>query len=147
MEGNRTVGQLLQEKGHEVFTTAPATPVFAALETMAERNVGALVVVDGGSIIGIFSERDYARKVILAGRSSKETPVEQIMTRELVTVGRSTTVRECLELMTERRVRHLPVVEHGQLVGVVSIGDAVKSIIREQESLIEQLQTYITGTI
>lgn len=145
MEGNRTVGQLLQEKGQSVWKTAPSTPVFEALGEMAQRNVGALVVVDGERIVGIFSERDYARKIILAGKSSKETPVEEIMTRKVVTVGRSTTVKECLELMTERRVRHLPVVEGDRLVGVVSIGDAVKSIIREQESLIEQLQTYITG--
>lgn len=146
MEGNRTVGQVLQEKGHEVFTTSPETPVFEALETMARRNVGALVVAAGGRVVGIFSERDYARKVILEGRSSKETRVEQIMTREVVTVGPGTTVHGCLELMTEKRIRHLPVVEGDRLVGVLSIGDAVKSIIREQESLIEQLQTYITGS-
>ncbi|HEX7004336.1 MAG TPA: CBS domain-containing protein [Trueperaceae bacterium] len=147
MEGNATVGQLLHEKGYEVWTTSPSTPVFDALEEMARRNVGALVVVNGERIAGVFSERDYARKIILAGRSSKGTTVEEIMTREVVTVGRSATVRECLELMTEKRVRHLPVLDEGRLVGVVSIGDAVKSIIREQESLIEQLQTYITGAI
>lgn len=145
MEGNRTVGQVLQEKGHLVWTTSPEAPVFEALETMARRNVGALVVVDGERPVGIFSERDYARKIILAGKSSKETPVAAIMTREMVTVSRPTTVRECLELMTEKRVRHLPVLDEGRLIGVISIGDAVKSIIREQESLIEQLQTYITG--
>ena len=147
MEGNRTVGQLLQEKGHQVWTTTPTTPVYEALAEMARRNVGALVVLEGGEIVGIFSERDYARKIILAGKSSKETPVAEIMSRDLVTAKRSATVRECLELMTEERVRHLPVVDDGELVGVVSIGDAVKSIIREQESLIEQLQTYISGTI
>lgn len=147
MEGNRTVAQVLQEKGQQVWTTSPSTPVFEALAVMAERNVGALVVLDDRRIVGIFSERDYARKIILAGKSSKETPVAEIMTREVVTVDRSTTVKECLELMTERRVRHLPVQDGGALVGVVSIGDAVKSVIREQESLIEQLQTYITGPL
>lgn len=147
MEGNRSVGQVLQEKGQNVWTTSPETPVFEALGIMAQRNVGALVVLDGQRLVGIFSERDYARKIILAGKSSKETPVAEIMTREVVSVARSATVRECLELMTEKRVRHLPVVEEGGLVGVISIGDAVKSVIREQESLIEQLQTYITGTL
>jgi CBS domain-containing protein len=145
MEGNRTVGQVLQEKGRAVWTTEPDTPVFEALGQMARRNVGALVVVDGKRVVGIFSERDYARKIILEGKSSKVTPVRDIMTREVVTVGQTTTVRECLSLMTEKRVRHLPVIEQERLVGVVSIGDAVKSIIREQEYLIEQLQTYIAG--
>ncbi|MEX2535620.1 MAG: CBS domain-containing protein [Trueperaceae bacterium] len=145
MEGNRTTGQVLQQKGPTVWTTTPEANVFEALALMAEKNVGALVVVSDGEISGIFSERDYARKIILAGKSSKNTPVSEIMTREVVTVAPSMTVKECLTLMTEKRVRHLPVVEGARLVGVISIGDAVKSIIREQEYLIEQLQTYITG--
>jgi CBS domain-containing protein len=145
MEGNRTVAQILQEKGASVWTTSPETSVYDALTHMADKNVGALVVVAGSSVVGVISERDYARKVILAGKSSKATPVSEIMTREVVSVGPGTTVRQCMELITEERVRHLPVLEDGRLVGVISIGDAVKSIIREQEYLIAQLQTYISG--
>ncbi|MEX2541826.1 MAG: CBS domain-containing protein [Trueperaceae bacterium] len=147
MEGNRTVGQVLQEKGRAVWTTKPDMPVFEALKQMAQKNVGALVVVERDQVLGIFSERDYARKIILAGKSSKVTPVEEIMSTEVVSVGASTTVRECLSLMTDHRVRHLPVLSDDRLVGVISIGDAVKSIIREQEYLIEQLQTYIAGPL
>jgi CBS domain-containing protein len=147
MEGNRTVGQILQEKGRAVWTTEPDTPVYEALAEMARKNVGALVVVAGGRVEGIFSERDYARKIILEGKSSRVTPVKEIMTKDVVMIAPTTTVRQCMSLMTEKRVRHLPVLDDGQLAGVISIGDAVKSIIREQEYLIEQLQTYIAGPL
>lgn len=141
----KTVAQLLRAKGHEVLSVSPETTVFAALELMAEKNVGALIVLEGGRVVGIFSERDYARKVILKGKSSKETPVREIMSPRVLYVRPEQTIEECMALMTNKRVRHLPVLEEDRLVGVISIGDVVKAIISEQEFMIEQLQNYITG--
>ena len=141
----KTVTLLLRAKGNEVLTVSPDVPVFAALGLMAERNVGALLVVEGGRLVGIFSERDYARKVILKGKSSKETPVREVMSANVLYVRPRHTIEECMALMTEKRVRHLPVLEGERLVGVISIGDIVKEIIAEQEFMIEQLQNYITG--
>jgi CBS domain-containing protein len=135
----------LRAKGHEVLTVAPETPVFDALQVMAERNVGALCVVEGAHLVGVFSERDYARKVILKGKSSKEIRVREIMSSHVLYVGPEHTIEECMALMTDKRVRHLPVLEEDRLVGVISIGDVVKAIISEQEFIIEQLQSYITG--
>ncbi len=140
------VYQLLQNKGGQVWTTTPDTTVFAALQEMAERNVGALPVVADGRLQGIFSERDYARKVILHGRSSRDTRVGDIMSDQVVTVRPHQTMHECMTLMTQRFIRHLPVLnENEQLVGIISIGDVVKAIIAEQETLIGHLENYIAG--
>ena len=141
----KTVTFLLRAKGNEVLTVSPDTPVFEALGVMAEKNVGAVLVVEGERLVGIFSERDYARKVILKGKSSKETPVREIMSSTVLYVTPERTIEECMVLMTEKRVRHLPVLEGDRLVGVISIGDIVKEVIAEQEFIIEQLQNYITG--
>jgi CBS domain-containing protein len=141
-----TVGELLQKKGTEVHTVAPESTVLDALRIMAERNIGGLPVARGGRLVGIFTERDYARKVVLLGRASRETPVEQIMTPQVVCVGHRHTVAQCMALMTEHRVRHLPVVDGERLTGIVSIGDVVKAMIDEQEFTIHQLEHYIMGT-
>jgi CBS domain-containing protein len=136
---------LLQEKGSLVFTISPGTTVYDALAIMAEREVGALVVTEGDNIAGIVSERDYARKVILQGRSSRDTPVRDIMTSGLLSVTPSETVDDCMKLMTEHKVRHLPVIESGRLVGIVSLGDLVKWIISTQQDTIQHLHAYISG--
>lgn len=141
----RTVKQLLRSKGGQIFSVTPSESVLRAIELMATRHVGALLVLDGGSLLGIISERDYARKVILKNRSSHDTPVGDIMTPAPVTVGPEDTVRHCMELMTERRFRHLPVVEAGRVVGILSIGDLVKAVIEDQSQKIEQLERYIAG--
>ena len=140
-----TVMQILQEKGDEVWTIGPQVTVFDALKLMAEKEIGALMVVEAGQVVGIFSERDYARKVILKGRSSKDTPVRKIMTERVITVDPATTVEVCMGLMTDRRIRHLPVMEGDRLIGVISIGDVVKAIVSEQTYLIEHLENYIAG--
>ncbi len=141
----KTVTQLLRTKGQQVLSVAPDIPVFEALEVMADKNVGALLVVEGERLVGVFSERDYARKVILKGKSSKDTPVREIMSSHVLYVRPEQTIEDCMALMTDKRVRHLPVMEEGRVVGVISIGDVVKAIIAEQEFIIEQLQNYITG--
>lgn len=146
MTVRRTVRQILQSKGHTVWSVAPQTSVYEALQLMAEKDIGALLVLDGEKVAGIFSERDYARKVILRGKSSIDTPVREIMTDEVIYIHPGQTIEECMEIMTEKRVRHLPVFEDGELVGIVSIGDVVKAIISEQELIIEQLGNYIMGT-
>jgi CBS domain-containing protein len=141
----QTVGQLLSLKGTDVFFVAPQDSVLRAIEVMATRHVGALLVMSQGSLIGIISERDYARKVILKNRSSHDTPVSDIMTSPAVSVTPDDTVRRCMELMTEGRFRHLPVVKGGRVVGMLSIGDLVKAVIQEQTEHIEQLERYIAG--
>jgi CBS domain-containing protein len=141
----RTVGQLLQTKGSEVFSVTPQDSVLRAIEVMATRHVGALLVMDQGSLIGIISERDYARKVILKNRSSHDTPVSDIMTSPAVGVTPEDTVHRCMEIMTAGRFRHLPVVKGGRVVGMLSIGDLVKAVIQEQTEHIEQLERYIAG--
>lgn len=145
MEATTNVRQLVQAKGSQVWSVEPDESVFRALERMAEKNVGALMVVDGDDLVGMFSERDYARKVILRGRASRDTAVREIMSERVVTVSPEKTVADCMVLMTENRIRHLPVVEDGRTVGLVSIGDVVKAIISEQSFLIDQLQNYIQG--
>lgn len=140
-----TVSQILQEKDGNTWTIGPQATVFEALKLMADKGIGALVVVEGDAVVGIFSERDYARKVILKGRSSKETPVSWIMTEQVITVDPETTVDVCMGLMTDRRIRHLPVIEDNHLIGVISIGDVVKVIVSEQTYLIEHLENYIVG--
>ena len=141
------VNDLLNDKGRDVFSIGPDAMVFEALETMASKNCGALVVLEEDRIVGIFSERDYAREIILHGRSSRATPVGEIMTTIVATVAPGDSVERCMELMTEKRIRHLPVLEEEALVGVISIGDVVKSIISDQEFLIHQLENYITGRV
>ncbi|HET6397210.1 MAG TPA: CBS domain-containing protein [Pseudoxanthomonas sp.] len=141
----RTVRQLLADKPAEVFAVAPEAPVIEAIRLMAEKSVGAVLVMRGGALAGILSERDYARKVVLQGRSSADTPASAIMTAQVVTVGPDATVPACMQLMTERRIRHLPVVDGGGVVGVISIGDLVKAVIADQQRELEQLQRYIAG--
>ncbi len=142
----KQVRQLLASKGHDVWSITPDASVYSALEFMAEKDIGALPVLEGERLAGIFSERDYARKVILMGRASKETPVRDVMTKKVYVVQPSYTVEACMALMTEKRIRHLPVVEEDKLIGIISIGDVVKDIIAEQEFVIEQLENYISGT-
>lgn len=140
----KTVRQLLQAKASkEIYMIAPDARVFDALKLMAEKDIGALVVVENERVAGILSERDYARKVILHGKSSHDIPVREIMTSQVVTVAPGQTVEECMQLMTDGRFRHLPVVEGGRLVGVVSIGDLVKEVISEQQQTIRELESYI----
>ncbi len=141
----KQVRQLLASKGHDVWSITPDASVYAALELMAEKDIGALPVLEDDHLAGIFSERDYARKVILMGRASKETPVREVMTEKVYVVQPSHTVEACMALMTEKRIRHLPVVEEGKLIGIISIGDVVKEIMAEQEFVIEQLENYISG--
>jgi CBS domain-containing protein len=141
-----TVAQILKSKpDRAVHSVSPETTVFDALKQMAERNIGALVVLEGSRVAGLVTERDYARKVVLMSKSSKETPVREIMTSQVMYVSPERSSEECMALMTEGRFRHLPVMEGGRLVGVVSIGDLVKDVISEQKFLIEQLQHYVAG--
>jgi CBS domain-containing protein len=140
-----TVRQLLEKKGGDVWSTSPEASVYDALLLLAEKNVGALLVLEEGRIAGIFSERDYARKVALHGKTSVNTLVREIMTERVLTVSPQNTIEEAMALMTEKRIRHLPVVEDNQIVGVVSIGDLVKGIIADQEFIIEQLENYIAS--
>jgi len=139
------VRHLLATKGHEIWTVEAEDPVLEAIQVMADHEVGALPVMRGTELVGILSERDYARKVILRGRSSAETPVWQIMSSPVLTVTPEDTVNHCMQLVTEQRVRHLPVVDHGSLVGLVSIGDLVRAVIEEQQETIVQLQQFITS--
>lgn len=137
---------ILRIKGYAVWSVGPDSMVIDALRLMAEKNLGAVLVMDEGRLVGILSERDYARKVVLLGRSSKDTPVREIMTERVVYARPDQTAEECMAVMTDKRVRHLPVIEDDKVIGVVSIGDVVKSIISEQSFIIEQLEHYISGT-
>lgn len=141
----RMVSNILDDKGRVVLSVEPETSVYAALEKMAEHDVGALVVMKDGGLVGIVSERDYARKVVLHGHASKDMPVSEIMTSDVVTVASNDSVQSCMAIVTERRIRHLPVVDDDDLVGVISIGDVVKAVISDQEFLIKELEKYITG--
>lgn len=141
----QTVRQILDDKGHTVFSVSPEDTVFESLRRMADKGVGSLLVMDGDRLVGIVTERDYARKIILEGKSSKTTSVGEIMTRRVLCVTPDRTVDECMALMSDKRARHLPVVDHKRVIGVVSIGDLVKSVISQQQVLIDQLQHYITG--
>ena len=145
MHKTTTVKQILSEKGYEVWSTSPNTTVFDALKFMSDKSIGALVVLENLEVVGVFSERDYARKVTLKGKSSKNLPVKEIMTRRVVCVKPENTTEECMALMTDKHIRHLPVVDGDELVGIISIGDVVKAIISQQELVIEQLENYITG--
>ena len=138
-----TVAQLLGQKPRAVYSISAQAPVLDAIRLMAEHNIGALLVMSGAVLEGIVSERDYARKVILKGRSSSDTPVRQIMTAEVITVDPDSSAQQCMQIMTERRVRHLPVVDQGRVLGMLSIGDLVRAMLVEQAQTIEQLESYI----
>jgi CBS domain-containing protein len=139
----RSVDQILKAKGGAIYAVGPDEPVLAALRTMAEKHCGALAVMQGSTLVGIFSERDYARKVVLHGRSSADTPVSQVMSSPVTTVGRSVSVEECMQLMSERRIRHLPVVEAERVLGMLSIGDLVKALLDDKQHQIEDLERFI----
>jgi len=142
----RTAADLLKAKAHQsVYAIPPGASVFEAVKLMSEKNIGALLVVEGEEVAGIITERDYARKIILMSRSSKETPVREIMTSAVMYVRPTQTSEECMALMTENRMRHLPVMDGNKLVGLISIGDLVKAIISDQQFTIEQLEHYISG--
>ncbi|MFN3311079.1 MAG: CBS domain-containing protein [Thermomonas sp.] len=141
----RTVRQLLDAKPAEIVSIGPDAPVIEALRRMAEREIGALLVMEGPALVGIVSERDYARKVVLQGRASKDTPVREIMTAQVRTVAPTDSVEHCMQLVTDRRIRHLPVLDGGRVVGVLSIGDLVKAVIEEQQQTLDQLQRYIAS--
>ncbi len=141
-----TVRDMLRTKGHDIWSVAPDASVYDALKLMAEKNIGAVLVRDAESLVGILSERDYARKVALQGKSAMDTPAKEIMTEKVICVRPEESAEECMAVMTERKVRHLPVLEDEQLIGVISIGDVVKAIIPEQEFLIKQLEHYVRGT-
>jgi CBS domain-containing protein len=140
-----TVAQLIQEKGRVVWSIAPVATVYDALRLMAEKNIGALVVMEAERVVGILSERDYARKVILKGKFSKDTLVREIMTDKVYFLQPEQTIEECMALMTAQRVRHLPVVVEGRVAGVISIGDVVKAAMGDRDFMIRQLEGYITG--
>lgn len=141
-----SVRQMLQRKGGQVFSVSPTASVYEALERMAQYDIGAILVTEGQRMVGIFSERDYARKVILMGRVSRETTVAEVMSSSVISVAPDATVEGCMNLMTDHRIRHLPVLDGDQLMGVISIGDVVKAIITEQEFRIGQLEEYISGS-
>jgi CBS domain-containing protein len=145
MEVAGTVSGILAQKGSTIWSIAPAAMVFDAIALMADKNIGALPVIDNDQLVGIISERDYSRKVILKGKSSKETCIEEIMTRDLVTANPGDSVMECMRVMTEKRVRHLPVMEGAKMIGLLSIGDVVKWLISAQAATIDNLEQYITG--
>jgi CBS domain-containing protein len=145
MEITTTIGSILNRKGVTVWSVAPTNTVFEAISIMAEKNIGALPVLEGDRLVGMISERDYARKVILLGRGSRETAVAEIMTTNLKTVSPGDSVQECMHIMTENRIRHLPVMEGGKLTGLISIGDCVNWIISAQTAAIDDLERFVTG--
>jgi CBS domain-containing protein len=142
-----SVRQVLEGKGSATLSLPPSATVFEALEAMAKNDVGSVVVADGDCLLGIFTERDYARKLILQGRSSKETRVSELMTSNILTVSPTQTIDDCMAMITDNRVRHLPVVEKGRIIGIISIGDVVKAVIADQQRTIQQLSSYIAGDI
>ena len=146
MELTGTIGSLIGKKGSQVWSLEHTASVYDAIAMMAEKEVGALPVVDGNHLVGIVSERDYARKIILMGRSSKDTAVTEIMSSPVISVSPSQTVEECMRTVTEKRIRHLPVLENGRIVGMVSIGDLIKWVVTAQQETIRHLESYIAGT-
>lgn len=140
------ISQVLQAKGHDIWSIAPDATVLDALKLMAEKNIGALLVIENGELVGIMSERDYARKVILEGKTSKDTPVRDIMSTRVLYIRPDQTIEDCMALMINKKIRHLPVMREGKVIGVLSIGDVVKAVISEKEYLIEQLENYITDS-
>ena len=145
MEITTTIGSILNRKGTTVWSVSPTNTVFEAISMMAEKNIGALPVMEGDRLVGMISERDYARKVILLGRGSKETAVAEIMTLNVRTMGLGDSVQECMQIMTENRVRHIPVLENDTLIGLISIGDCVNWIISAQTAAIDDLERFVTG--
>jgi CBS domain-containing protein len=141
-----TVRSVLETKGHEVWSISPTAYVIEALKVMSEKNVGALLVMEESKLVGIFSERDYARKIVLKGETSHTTRLRDVMTTNIVFIRPEQSIEECMALMTSKHIRHLPVLDNGALIGLISIGDIVKAIISEQEYTIKQLENYITGT-
>ena len=141
-----TIAQLLDTKGDQIWSVEPKATIFEALEIMSEKEIGALLVMVDGKLTGIFSERDYARKVILKGKSSKETLVGELMTKKVFYIDSQKTINDCMAMMTAKRIRHVPVIEDNQVVGIVTIGDVVNQIISEQEVTINHLENYITGS-
>lgn len=141
----RTVRQLLEAKAPEIYAIAPDAPVVDAIRLMAEKRIGAVLVMEGSRLAGILSERDYARKIVLQGRSSSDTPVSTIMTADVITVRPDDSADHCMQIITEKRIRHLPVVRGGEVIGVVSIGDLVKAVIEDQQVELDQLQRYIAS--
>jgi CBS domain-containing protein len=139
------VRDILKSKGHAVFSVEPSIMVYQAVEQMCERNIGGLLIVEHNKLVGIFTERDYARKLILRGKSSKDTPISELMTAHPITVTPDNSIEDCMDIMTKKHIRHLPVVDHEHLIGVISIGDVVKQIMEEQKSIIEHLEHYITS--
>jgi CBS domain-containing protein len=141
-----TVRRLLKAKGPKLWTISPQTTAYEGLKMMADHNLGALLVVEGGNLVGVFSERDYARKVILKGKSSKNTPIGELMVTSVIYVTLDNTIEDCMALITDKRTRHLPVLENDELIGIISIGDVVRQIISEQELTIRELEKYIKGS-
>ncbi len=142
-----TVRQILQGKGGTIHTVTPQSSVFTALELMAKHDIGSVIVTEGNRLVGIFTERDYARKVVLRGRTSKDATIGELMTQNVLTVSPSQTIDDCMAMMTNNRFRHLPVVERGEITGIITIGDVVKSVIADQEATINQLHGYIAGDL
>ena len=140
-----TVAEVLESKGRDVWWVSPETSVLEALGTMAQRDIGALLVIEDGKLVGIFSERDYARKVVLTGRASRTTAVADVLTSRVLWVSPERTVEECMALMTDKHIRHLPVLEEGRIIGLLSIGDIVRAVISQQKFIISELERYITG--
>ncbi len=145
MHSTATIGQVLHAKGHCFFAISPRVSAYEALEMMADKDVGALLVVEDRKLVGVFSERDYARKVILKGRSSKSTTVAELMSCPPICAGPALTLRDCMALMINNHIRHLPIVDNGAIIGLVSMGDVVKMVISEQDSTIQALESYVTG--
>ncbi len=141
------VRNILQTKGDVIYSVEPSIMVYRAIEVMCEKNIGGLLIVEDGKLVGIFTERDYARKLILKGKSSKDTPIRDLMTSNLITVTPDTSIDDCMRVMVGRKIRHLPVLEEGVLVGLISIGDVVRHVIEEQKTIIQQLEHYITGQL
>lgn len=139
------VKNILDSKGRVVFSVTPEVTVYAAIELMCQKDVGGLLICENERLVGIFTERDYARKLILKGKSSKETPIKDLMTRNPIVVSPETSIEECMKIMSDKHIRHLPVVETDKVVAMISIGDVVRFVIEEQKSIIEQLEQYISG--
>jgi CBS domain-containing protein len=141
----KTVNNIIQNNFKSIFSVSPETSVLDALQIMMDKNISALLVMDGSKLKGIFTERDYARKIILVGKSSKSTKIKEVMSEKLITIELGTSLDHCMQIMTERRIRHLPIIENGLVIGIISIGDLVKFVIEDQQQTIEQLQNYISS--